>query len=151
MICAFCQQTDTRVTDSRLTREGQVVRRRRECGSCGQRFTTFEEVELSLPQVVKSGGEREAWSRSKLQNGIMRSIHKRPIAASVVDEALALLERELMGRGEREVTSEELGAWVMKFLRGVDQVAYVRYASIYRSFTDLDAFRDEIAALDRAH
>ncbi|MBN2678741.1 transcriptional regulator NrdR [Acidithiobacillus montserratensis] len=147
MHCPFCAFADTRVVDSRLADEGGTVRRRRECPQCGQRFTTFERAELSLPMVVKTDGRREAFNEDKLQRGLTRALSKRPVATEQVDAALRQIQRRLREKGDREVPARLIGELVMEALRGLDPVAYVRFASVYRRFEDVDAFSAEIARL----
>lgn len=150
MRCPFCTDSDTRVVDSRLVEEGERVRRRRECPGCGARFSTYEQAELSFPRVVKRGGGREDFDSAKLRAGMERALEKRPVSTEEVDAVLARIQHRLYALGERECASELLGAWVMEELRALDQVAYVRFASVYRSFADVQAFRDEVEQLERA-
>jgi len=147
MRCPFCSADETRVIDSRLSEDGSSVRRRRECEVCSERFTTFERAELRLPQVVKSDGRREAFSEEKLRAGMTRALEKRPVDAAAVEKAIGRIRQKLLTSGEREVNSRAIGDWVMEELKDLDPVAYVRYASVYRSFQDLDAFRDEVQRL----
>lgn len=147
MHCPFCNDNDTRVIDSRLVAEGNQVRRRRECVSCNERFTTFEIAELVLPRVVKQNGEREPFNEDKLRAGLLKALEKRPVSTERVDEALAHLLHRVRALGEREVASQLVGEMVMDELRELDEVAYVRFASVYRSFKDLDEFRAEIDRL----
>lgn len=150
MQCPFCQHAETRVIDSRLANEGEQVRRRRECVACGERFTTYETAaDLALPRIVKRDRSREQFSDEKLRAGFMRALEKRPVETGAVDKALARIKRHLRECGEREVDSRQLGEWVMNELRGLDQVAYIRFASVYREFSDVSAFRDEIERLER--
>lgn len=146
MRCPFCNASDTRVIDSRLGNEGDSVRRRRECVTCGERFSTFETAELSLPRIVKRDGRREPFDEAKLRSGIMKALEKRPVDTERVEETISRLKHRLHVRGEREMLSGEFGEWVMEELRELDQVAYVRFASVYRSFEDVQAFR---AVIDR--
>ncbi len=148
MHCPFCSNADTRVVDSRLVGEGDQIRRRRECAACKERFTTYERAELSLPRIVKRDGTRVPFDEQKLRGGIMRALEKRPVASEQVEAAVDRIRRWLMGRGEREVRSRALGEQVMDELRALDQVAYVRFASVYRSFQDVNAFREEIERLE---
>jgi transcriptional repressor NrdR len=150
MRCPFCGADDTRVVDSRLGGEGESVRRRRECTACRERFTTYETVELSLPRVVKSDGTRQPFLEEKLRGGMVRALEKRPVSAEDLERAVSHIKRRLMAQGEREVPSRTIGEWVMEELRGLDQVAYVRFASVYRKFTDVQDFRDEVERLQRA-
>jgi len=149
MYCPFCQHDDTRVIDSRLSEDGSTVRRRRECPSCSARFNTFETVELKLPPIVKHDGRREPFDERKLRAGLELALHKRPVAADAVDRILAGIVESLRRSGEREVPSRRVGEWVMDALRPLDQVAYVRFASVYRRFEDVQAFREEIERLER--
>lgn len=135
--------------DSRPAGEGAQVRRRRECTECGERFTTYERVELVLPRVVKRDGKREPFDEGKLRAGMLRALEKRPVATEQVEAAVERVKRRLRETGEREVSSRDIGEWVMEELRGLDQVAYVRFASVYRSFQDVNAFREEIERLQR--
>ncbi len=149
MHCPFCGHGETRVNDSRLAAEGRQIRRRRECLACGERFTTFETAELVMPQVVKSDGTREPFDEGKLRAGMRKALEKRPVPADAVDAAGARICHELRSLGEREVAARRIGELVMEELRHLDEVAYVRFASVYRSFADVDAFRDEIEHLRR--
>ena len=149
MHCPFCQHEDTRVIDSRLTEDGSTVRRRRECPSCGERFNTFETAEIKLPHVVKSDGRREPFDEQKLRNGVERALQKRPVSSDAVDDVVRNIMRNLRQVNEREVASRRIGEWVMDELRRVDSVAYVRFASVYRRFADVQAFREEIEKLER--
>ena len=147
MHCPFCAATDTKVVDSRLSPEGDRVRRRREGPRCGERFTTYEIADLQLPQVVKRDGRREAFNEGKLRAGMLRALEKRPVSAEKVERiARRLLNRARAG-GERELRSRQLGEWIMDELRDLDQVAYIRFASVYLSFQDIDAFREEVERL----
>lgn len=147
MRCPFCQNDDTRVIDSRLTDDRDAVRRRRACEACGERFSTIEEASLKLPYIVKSNGDRENYDESKLARGLERSLEKRPVDSQEIENILHRIKRNLLTCGEREVPSLRLGELVMDELREIDQVAYVRFASVYRSFQDVDAFSDEIKRL----
>ncbi len=147
MRCPFCSAQDTKVIDSRLSGEGDQIRRRRECLECQERFTTYEIVELILPRVVKQDGSREMFSVDKLRSGFLRALQKRAVATDKVEEAINSVLHKLRTTGEREVSSQQIGGWVMDELKELDQVAYVRFASVYRSFQDLDAFREEIDRL----
>lgn len=149
MRCPFCGRDDTRVIDSRLVSEGDQVRRRRECTACRERYTTYETAELALPRVVKQDGTRESFSEDKLRGGMTRALEKRPVDSDAVERSLQRLKRRAMAHGDREVPTRTLGDWVMEELRGLDQVAYVRFASVYRSFQDVQEFRDEIERLQR--
>ena len=149
MYCPFCGHVETKVTDSRLAAEGQQIRRRRECLECGERFTTFETAELVMPQVVKSDQTREPFDEAKLRAGMQKALEKRPVGPEAVDAAVAHIGHRLRGLGEREVAARLVGELVMEELRHLDEVAYVRFASVYRSFQDVDAFHDEIARLKK--
>jgi transcriptional repressor NrdR len=140
---------DTRVIDSRLAGEGTQVRRRRECTECGDRFTTYETAELLMPRIVKSDGTREPYDEQKLLTGVLRALEKRPVDTESVDAAISRIQHRLQSCGEREIPSRQLGEWVMDELRSLDQVAYVRFASVYRSFQDVSEFRDEIERLEK--
>lgn len=150
MRCPFCGAEDTKVVDSRLANEGHSVRRRRECLECGERYTTFETAELTLPAIVKSDGRREPFDEHKLRAGMMRALEKRPVAAERLEESISRLKHRLRAGGEREASSRVLGEWVMEELRSLDEVAYVRFASVYRSFQDVNAFREEIERLQNS-
>jgi len=147
MRCPFCSADETRVVDSRLADDGDVVRRRRECEVCRERFTTFERAELKLPQVIKSDGRREDFNEDKLRAGLSRALEKRPVDAEAVEALLGRVRHKLIASGEREIPTRTIGEWVMAELKPVDPVAYVRFASVYRSFEDLEAFRDEVQRL----
>ncbi len=148
MHCPFCTHTDTRVIDSRLLGDGDQVRRRRECLSCKSRFTTYETAELSLPRIVKSDGRRETFDDDKLRRGIVKALEKRPVPMERVEQAINSVKRKVRETGVREIDSRQLGEYVMEVLRGLDQVAYVRFASVYRSFEDVRAFLEEIESLE---
>ncbi len=148
MRCPFCQAPDTRVIDSRLAGEGYQVRRRRECITCGERFTTFESPDLAMPDIIKRAGYRQPFDEGKLRTSLVRALQKRPIATEAIEATLARIKRRLLAWSEREIDSRLLGEWVMEELRRLDQVAYVRFASVYRSFQDVNAFREEIARLE---
>lgn len=148
MYCPFCGKQDTKVIDSRLASEGAQVRRRRECLDCGERFTTFESPELVMPRIIKGNGAREPFDEEKLIAGMMRALEKRPVESERVDAAISRLQHRLRASGEREIPSRQLGEWVVNELRQLDQVAYVRFASVYRSFEDVKEFREEIERLE---
>lgn len=150
MRCPFCGAEDTQVIDSRVNDEGDTIRRRRRCASCEKRFTTYETAELHMPQVVKQNGTREEFSRDKLRLSFTRPLHKRPVSMELVDRSVDNIIQKILGRGEREIQSRELGEAVMQELRLLDKVAYIRFASIYRSFQDVDDFHDVIRDLDKA-
>ncbi|MBK1631731.1 transcriptional regulator NrdR [Thiohalocapsa halophila] len=149
MRCPFCGAQDTKVVDSRLSGDGDQVRRRRRCVVCNERFTTYEGAELNLPRVVKRDGSRVPFDGRKLRSGIMRAAEKRPISTEQIDAAVSHINRKLLGSGEGEVSSRRIGELVMDELRELDQVAYVRFASVYREFEDVAAFREEIERLER--
>ncbi len=149
MRCPFCGAQDTKVIDSRLSGEGDQVRRRRECTVCKERYTTYETAELNLPRLVKRDGSRVPFDGRKLASGIMRALEKRPVSTEQVDAALNHIRRRLMATGESEVPTNQIGEWVMEELRSLDEVAYVRFASVYRKFEDVNAFREEIERLER--
>lgn len=151
MQCPFCRAEDTKVIDSRLAGEGEEVRRRRECISCSERFTTYETIELSLPRLIKRDGSRVQFREEKLRAGILRALEKRPVQAERVDTALNRLMHRLRAAGEPEIETSVLGEWVMAELRALDEVAYVRFASVYRRFQDINEFQREIDALQTAH
>lgn len=144
MRCPFCGADDSKVVDSRLTAEGDAIRRRRMCVECSERFTTYETAELSLPRLIKRDRSRELFDENKLRAGIMRALEKRPVSIDDVDTAVKAITRRLWASGDREIDSRLVGDWVMDALRELDEVAYVRFASVYRSFQDIDAFREEI-------
>lgn len=148
MNCPFCRMPDTRVIDSRFVDENNQIRRRRECTSCNERFTTYESVEFTMPQIIKRDQRRCVFEEKKLRHGIMKSLEKRPVSADQVEVTIREIMRTLRDSGEREVTSAFLGDLVMAQLRHLDQVAYVRFASVHRSFQDVHAFRDEINRLE---
>lgn len=147
MYCPFCGAQETKVTDSRLVADGDQVRRRREYLSCGERFTTYETAELVMPKIVKHDGKREAFDEAKLRAGMQRALEKRPVSTESFEAAIERIRQRLRARGEREVASRLIGEEVMAQLRLLDQVAYIRFASVYRSFQDLDEFRAEIDRL----
>ena len=149
MFCPFCGYEETKVIDSRLAGEGQQIRRRRECLKCAERFTTFETAELVMPRVVKSDARREPFDEQKLKNSMLKALEKRPVAIEAVDAAVLHIGNKLRALGEREVPARMVGELVMNELRHLDEVAYVRFASVYHSFQDVDAFREEIEQLRR--
>ena len=148
MFCPFCSADDTKVIDSRLVADGGQVRRRRECMSCRERFTTYEAAELVMPRVIKQSGSREPFNEEKLRDGFQRALEKRPVSVEAVETELGQIKNQLRATGEREVDSRVVGELVMGALKRLDQVAYVRFASVYRSFEDLAEFRDAIASLE---
>jgi len=147
MRCPYCANDDTRVIDSRLGDGGESVRRRRECQSCQERFTTFEHLALQMPQVIKSDGRRERFDESKLRRGLERALEKRPVEAETIEGAVNRIMRRFTHKGEREIEAHAIGESVMHELQDLDEVAYVRFASVYRSFQDLEAFSDEVEKL----
>jgi len=147
MYCPFCGHTETKVIDSRLAGEGRQIRRRRECLACAERFTTFEEAELLLPTVIKSDRTREPFDENKLRGGMQKALKKRPVGREAVEDAAARICHKLRSLGEREIASRAIGEMVMEELRHLDEVGYVRFASVYRSFQDIEAFRTEIDQL----
>jgi transcriptional repressor NrdR len=151
MRCPFCAEHETRVLDSRLAHEGDQVRRRRECVVCKARFTTYEVAELQLPDVVKHNGTRELFDEEKLRSGFIKALEKRPVNRESVEQAISRIKRSLIGKSDSEVASQFLGEKVMNELRNLDHVAYVRFASVYRSFEDVSEFNDVIANLHDAN
>ena len=147
MRCPFCNHDDTKVIDSRLVAEGGQVRRRRECLACSERFTTYETAELLMPRIIKGNGNREPFDEAKLRAGFMRALEKRPVSVEKIEAAISQIEHALQATGEREVKSLVVGELVMDHLKKLDQVAFVRFASVYRDFKDLAEFRDEIDRL----
>lgn len=150
MNCPFCHGENTKVVDSRLVAEGNKIRRRRQCEHCDQRFTTFEIIEDSFPMLVKRDGSREAFNPVKARSGISRAIEKRPVTAAQVDEILNFIENQLRSTAEKEIPAKQIGEWVMQKLIDMDEVAYVRFASVYRSFQDVSAFQKEIERLQKS-
>jgi len=148
MHCPFCAAEDTKVIDSRLVAEGDQVRRRRECLSCAERFTTYEIAELVMPRVIKQNGSREPFDEDKLRAGLLRALEKRPVSVEAVEADITHIKQALRATGEREVKSLVVGELVMESLKKLDQVAYVRFASVYRSFQDIAEFRNEIERLE---
>ena len=149
MFCPFCSHSETKVIDSRLVSEGNQVRRRRECQECGERFTTYESAELALPRVIKSNGARQPFDEDKLRSGLLRALEKRPVGLEQMEAILDRIKHRLRATGEREVHTREVGELVMEELRELDDVAYVRFASVYRSFQDVNEFQKEIEAMDK--
>lgn len=150
MKCPFCGAEDTAVADTRLNDEGDVVRRRRKCNACDKRFTTYERAEIRLPQVVKKNGLRADFNREKLRASLELALRKRPVSIESVDAAVADIEEMLLSAGEREVSTQQLGELVMHELRKLDKVAYIRFASVYRNFEDVDAFSRAIREVSPA-
>ena len=149
MHCPFCKATDTKVIDSRLVAEGDQVRHRRECVSCRERFTTFESAELVMPRVVKHDGTRQPFDEDKLNRGFTKALEKRPVSIEAIEAAIHNIKYRLRATGERELTSLTVGEEVMRELRQLDEVAYVRFASVYRSFQDINEFKEEVDRLSR--
>ena len=147
MYCPFCAHVETKVNDSRLAAEGRQIRRRRECLACGERFTTFETPELVMPQIIKKDRTREPFDEHKLRGSFVKALEKRPVSQEAIEAAVARIDHRLRALGEREVESRQIGDLVMEELRHLDEVAYVRYASVYRHFQDIDAFREEVDKL----
>ncbi|HEY3301420.1 MAG TPA: transcriptional regulator NrdR [Methylophilaceae bacterium] len=147
MKCPFCGVDDTQVIDSRVNEVGDSIRRRRKCGACDKRFTTYETAELHMPQVVKQNGMREEFNRDKLRLSFTRALHKRPVPTEYVDRALDHIVQKILGQGDREIMARDLGEIVMQELKLMDKVAYIRFASVYRSFKDVDDFQDVIRDL----
>lgn len=148
MHCPFCCETETKVIDSRLVADGHQVRRRRQCLSCSERFTTFEMAELVMPKVVKTNGNREPFDEDKMVGGLQRALEKRPVSADDVELTISRIKSKLRATGEREVPSDMIGNLVMDELKSLDKVAYIRFASVYRSFEDIREFGEEIARLE---
>ena len=151
MYCPFCNHQETKVIDSRLVAEGEQIRRRRECIECSERYTTFEVAELLMPKVIKQDGSRQPFDEDKLRAGILRSLEKRPVSVEHIEATIQRIKHSLRASGEREVSTENVGEAVMLQLRQLDEVAYVRFASVYRSFKDLHEFRAEIERLEQSH
>ncbi|MGC8519837.1 MAG: transcriptional regulator NrdR [Steroidobacteraceae bacterium] len=147
MHCPFCGHVETKVTDSRLASDGAQIRRRRECLACGERFTTFETAELVMPMVVKGDRRREPFDEAKLRAGMEKALEKRPVARAAIDAAVSHVTHQVRTQGEREIPSGAIGERVMEELRQLDEVAYVRFASVYRHFEDVEAFHEEIRKL----
>ena len=147
MHCPFCGAVDTKVIDSRLVSDGNHVRRRRECITCQERFTTYESAELIMPRLIKSDGSREPFNDDKLMAGLQKALEKRPVSIELVEAAIIRIKAKLRAGGEREIPSRTVGEEVMRELRDLDEVAFVRFASVYRSFKDLEEFRQEIERL----
>ena len=147
MYCPFCGAFDTKVIDSRLVAEGQQVRRRRECVECAERFTTYESAELVMPRVIKQDGKREPFLEEKLRGGLVKALQKRPVATEEIETAVSRIKHDIRSMGEREVSSIQIGQQVMSVLRELDPVAYIRFASVYRSFNDIGEFLKEVEEL----
>ncbi len=150
MKCLYCDCTDSKVIDSRSAEDGRTIRRRRECTGCGRRFTTYETIEVSPVLVVKNNGMRQSFNAEKIRNGIIKACEKRPVSVTVIDEIVADISKQVYNSMESEVTTKEIGEMVMERLKKVDEVAYVRYASVYRSFKDLSSFMAELKQMMKA-
>ena len=144
MRCPFCDNSDTQVIDTRVSEDGDTIRRRRRCPACDKRFTTYERIELTMPAVVKKNGSREEFDRDKVRGSITLALRKRPVSAEAVDAAVRRIEEKLLSLAQREVRSEKIGELVMRELRKLDKIGYIRFASVYRSFEDLDEFAEAI-------
>lgn len=144
MKCPFCQHPDTQVIDSRASDEGATIRRRRRCLSCDKRFTTYERVELAMPSIIKRGGSRADYDRAKLRSSMTLALRKRPVPREAVDDAIGRIEEKLLSLAQREIKSDKLGELVMRELKRLDKVAYIRFASVYRSFEDVDEFAEVV-------
>lgn len=149
MYCPFCNAEDTKVIDSRLVGEGYQVRRRRQCVECNERFTTFEVAELIMPNVIKSNKVREPFNEEKLRNGIKRALEKRPVSFDAIEDAITRIKSKLRATGEREVPATLIGDYVIEELKNLDKIAYIRFASVYFSFDDIEQFSNEIAKLQQ--
>jgi len=147
MRCPFCNHIEDKVIDSRLSQDGDVTRRRRECLQCGKRFTTYERVEETLPLVIKKDGRRELFDRTKILNGVLRACEKRPVGIEAIEKVVDKIEKGLLEIGEREIQSSAIGSRVMEELKKLDEVAYVRFASVYREFRDINEFMTELKGL----
>ena len=147
MKCPFCQYIDNKVIDSRLSKDGDLIRRRRECNECGRRFTTYEKIEATFPLLIKKDGRREAFNRDKVIAGFQKACEKRPVSIEMIERAVDRIELKLQEIGEKEMASSFIGEEVMKELHGIDQVAYVRFASVYREFKDINEFMNELKDL----
>ena len=149
MKCPFCGSNETQVIDSRVSEPGDSIRRRRRCAGCQKRFTTYETVELRLPQVVKTNGTRSDFDVAKVRNGFQRALHKRPVPTEYVDQAVDRVVARVLQLGEREIPSRQIGEMVMQELYKLDKVAYIRFASVYRSFQDVEDFREEVRKIKK--
>ncbi|MFQ7034505.1 transcriptional repressor NrdR [Candidatus Borkfalkia ceftriaxoniphila] len=147
MKCMYCGYTESKVIDSRSTDEGRTIRRRRECMQCGKRFTTYETIETTPVLVVKNGGNRQAFDPNKIKNGIIKACEKRPVSMYKIEKLVEDIKKQIYNSLEQEITSKQIGEMVMEGLRQIDEVAYVRYASVYRSFTDISSFMSELETL----
>ena len=147
MHCPFCQHSDTQVLDTRVSEEGDVIKRRRRCEKCDKRFTTYEKAELALPAIVKKNGSRVEYNRSKIEDSMGIALRKRPVSAEAVEEAIRNIEERLLATGEKEIASDRVGELVMRELKRLDKVAYIRFASVYKSFADIESFESALKAL----
>jgi len=147
MRCPFCQSDDTKVLDTRLLDDGSQVRRRRECIACGERHSTRETVDLNLPRLIKSDQSRQSFNEEKLRSGLLKALEKRPVETAKIELAIQKIQRKLMAQNDREILSSVVGEWVMEELHELDEVAYIRFASVYRQFQDIEAFKSEIDKL----
>ena len=147
MKCMYCGCTESKVIDSRSTDEGKAIRRRRECMQCGRRFTTYETIETTPVLVVKNGGNRQAFDPNKIKNGIIKACEKRPVSMTKIDKLVDDIKKEIYNSLEQEITSKRIGEMVMDGLKQIDEVAYVRYASVYRQFTDISSFMEELQTM----
>jgi transcriptional repressor NrdR len=147
MHCPFCQHTDTQVLDTRVSEEGDVIKRRRRCEKCDKRFTTYEKAELALPAIVKKNGSRVEYNRSKIEGSMGIALRKRPVSAEAVEEAIRNIEERLLATGEKEIASDRVGELVMRELKRLDKVAYIRFASVYKSFADIESFESALKEL----
>jgi transcriptional repressor NrdR len=147
MRCPFCHGEDTQVMDTRVSEEGDTTRRRRRCTSCDKRFTTYERAELTFPAIVKKNGSRVEYSHEKLASSLKLALRKRPVSSDLVDEAIASIEEKLVATGEKEIASDRIGELVMRELKRLDKVAYIRFASVYRSFADIESFESALKEL----
>jgi transcriptional repressor NrdR len=145
--CPFCHNDDTQVLDTRVSDEGDTIRRRRRCAKCDKRFTTYERVELALPAIVKKNGSRVEYNHDKLASSLKLALRKRPVSSDSVDESIARIEEKLLSLGEKEIPSERVGELVMRELKRLDKVAYIRFASVYRSFADIESFESALKEL----
>ncbi len=147
MYCPFCQHSDTQVLDTRVSEEGDVIKRRRRCEKCDKRFTTYERAELALPAIVKKNGSRVEYNRSKIEDSMGIALRKRPVSAEAVEEAIRNIEERLLATGEKEIASDRVGELVMRELKRLDKVAYIRFASVYKSFADIESFESALKEL----
>jgi transcriptional repressor NrdR len=147
MHCPFCQHSDTQVLDTRVSEEGDVIKRRRRCEKCDKRFTTYERAELALPAIVKKNGSRVEYNRSKIEGSMGIALRKRPVSAEAVEEAIRNIEERLLATGEKEIASDRVGELVMRELKRLDKVAYIRFASVYKSFADIESFESALKEL----